>query len=79
MPSEKLWDRVRRTSPKGGVCRSDSIGDAAAGALVDTCSAVDALGSIDDGDVLAGDGSLGTDIDTCSAGHAVGSIDGCCH
>ena len=73
------YKKRRSTSPKGGFADRFSIGDATAGALVDACAAIDALGSIDDGDVLAGDSSLGTDVDTCSTGHAIGSIDGCCH
>ncbi len=40
--------------------------DGARGAFVDAGAAVDALGGIDNSDVVTGDGALGADIDTGS-------------
>ncbi len=56
-----------------------SLGDAAGGALVDAGAAVDALGGVNDGDVLDGQGALRADVDASSAGHALGSVNGNCH
>ncbi len=57
----------------------DSLGDAAGGALVDACTAVDALGSIDDSDVLDGQGALGANVGAGAAGYTLGSVDLDCH
>ena len=55
-----------------------SLGDGAGGALVDAGTAVDALGSIDDSDVVAGDGTLGAHIDASSTADTLGLFD-CYH
>ena len=52
--------------------------DGAGGALVDAGTAVDALGSIDDSDVVAGDGTLGAHIDASSTADTLGLFD-CYH
>lgn len=46
--------------------------DGGRGALVDACTAVDALSGIDDSDVIAGDCALRADIDACSACDTLG-------
>ena len=56
---------------------SESL-DGAGGALVDAGTAVDALGSIDDSDVVAGDGTLGAHIDASSTADTLGLFD-CYH
>ena len=52
--------------------------ESAGGALVDAGTAVDALGGIDDSDVVAGDGTLGAHIDASSTADTLGLFD-CYH
>ena len=57
------------------VAGSESVDDCRGGALVDTCAAVDAFGSVDDCDVIAGDSSLGAYVDACSTCNTLGFFD----
>lgn len=52
--------------------------ESAGGALVDAGTAVDALGGVDDCDVVAGDSTLGADVDAGSAADTLGLFD-CYH
>ena len=50
-----------------GFVRTPSLGDGSGGTLVDTCSAVNAFSSVDDGDIVDGDSILGAHICACTA------------
>ena len=65
---------------EGGSHRHLFLGslESAGGALVDAGTAVDALGSIDHSDVVAGDSTLGADVDAGSAADTLGLFD-CYH
>ena len=64
----------------GGSHRRICLGslESAGGALVDAGTAVDALGGVDDCDVVAGDSTLGADVDAGSAADTLGLFD-CYH
>ena len=53
----------------------DSVLDCVGVALVDTCTAVDAFGLVDDCDVVDGDSVLRANVSACSACNTVVSDD----